>query len=94
MKPDDLKAFLEARNIQCEEKPVQHGVQFRCETGEVFTVYKTGKVVIGGKRTPLCEEFDSVVSGGLPSAKPEPKASARGEIFIVYGHDTDCSQSA
>jgi predicted nucleotide-binding protein len=89
MKRDELKAFLESKNVQCEEKPVQHGVQFRCETGEVFTVYKTGKVVVGGKRTPLCDEFESLKSGSQAPAKSEPKASARGEIFIVYGHDTD-----
>jgi predicted nucleotide-binding protein len=89
MKPEELNDFLKKRNTPCVQKVIQHGVQFRCETGEVFTIYKTGKVVIGGKRTPLCEELENLAAGAQPIAKSEPAPNARGEIFIVYGHDTD-----
>ncbi len=89
MKPEDLSDFLKKHSAPCVQKAVQHGIQFRCETGEVFTVYKTGKVVIGGKRTSLCEEVEALTAGVLPAAKLEPIPNARGEIFIVYGHDTD-----
>ena len=89
MKSEDLKDFLNKRNAPCTEKAVQHGVQFRCETGEVITVYKTGKVVIGGKRTPLCEELEKLTTGAQPITRAETTPNARGEIFIVYGHDTD-----
>jgi predicted nucleotide-binding protein len=88
MKPEELNDFLKKRGTPCVQKAVQHGVQFRCETGEVLTVYKTGKVVIGGKRTPLCEELENLTAGAQPVAKSEPAPNARGEIFIVYGHDT------
>jgi predicted nucleotide-binding protein len=89
MKPEELEDFLKKRNMSCVQKSVQHGVQFRCETGEVFTVYKTGKIVIGGKRTPLCEELERLAGGAQPMGRAEPAPNARGEIFIVYGHDTD-----
>ncbi len=89
MKPQELNDFLKKRNTTCVQKAVQHGVQFRCETGEVFTVYKTGRVVIGGKRTALCEELENLTAEAQPIAKSEPAPNARREIFIVYGHDTD-----
>jgi predicted nucleotide-binding protein len=89
MMPDDLSDFLKKRNTHCVQKDVQHGVQFRCDTGEIFTVYKTGKVVIGGKRTPLCEEVEALTVGVTPRTTPEPASNVRGEIFIVYGHDIE-----
>ena len=87
MKPEELKAFLAGKGIRCEEKPVQHGVQFRCGDGEVFTCYHTGKVVVGGKRTELSAVVESMSKSGTPEfSGVAPKAQA--EIFIVYGHDT------
>src|ERR1035441_9276264 len=69
MKPEELNDFLKKRGTPCVQKAVQHGVQFRCETGEVLTVYKTGKVVIGGKRTPLCEELENLTAGAQSVAE-------------------------
>jgi len=66
---------------------VQHGVQLRCKDGEIFTVYDSGKIVVGGKRTALSSVVDGMIKdGGAAVADVAPKAQQ--EIFIVYGHDT------
>jgi predicted nucleotide-binding protein len=93
MKADELKEILRQRGVSCEEKTIQDGLQLRCEQGEIFSVYKTGKVVVGGAKTELSEFVRSLGSGSR-SAKPqavpaETKEATTDEIFVVYGHDTD-----
>jgi len=83
MKPEELKDFLSRRNTPCVEKAVQHGVQFRCETGEVITVYKTGKVVIGGTRTPLCEDLEKLTAGARPIDRVETTPNAGGDFYSL-----------
>jgi len=40
MDADDLRRFLREVNVECEEKPVQHGTQFRCKGGEkIYCIY-------------------------------------------------------
>lgn len=92
MKADELKEILRQQGVSCEEKAIQDGLQLRCEHGEIFSVYKTGKVVVGGAKTELSEIVRSLSSGARPvkpqSAAPEAKKTTD-EIFVVYGHDTD-----
>ena len=88
MDAEDLRRFLREANVEYEEKPVQHGTQLRCKGGEIFTVYKTGKIVSGGRKTELCELVDAHARKGT---KPQPTQAEPGGgegIFIVYGHDT------
>jgi hypothetical protein len=83
MDAEVLRRFLREVNVECEEKPVQYGTQFRCKGGEKFTVYTTGKVVLGGTKTELSDLVDAHVRKG---AKPQPAQAepAGGEgIFIV-----------
>jgi predicted nucleotide-binding protein len=88
MAPDEIKAILQERNIPFEEKAIQDGTQFRCRDGEIFSVYKTGALVCGGKITELSkliEKQSQGVNAVGPAAQPAPAADA---IFVVYGHDT------
>ena len=53
---EEFRAFLTERTVEFEEQPTQLGTEFRCKTGEVFTVYTySGKVVVRGTHTPLTD---------------------------------------
>ncbi len=88
MDAENLRRFLQDANVECEEKPVQHGIQLRCKGGEIFTVYKTGRVVSGGKKSELSELVDAYVEKGTKPQAAQAKVAEGNEIFIVYGHDT------
>ena len=92
MTADELRGFLQQRGAAFQEKDVQNGRQFVCETGEKFIAYHTGKVVPGGKVTDLSkavkdwkrENKTSQVAAKEQTAEPvEPDK----RVFIVYGHD-------
>ena len=63
MKAEELKNFLQEKNVSCKEQQINYGVQLRCPEGEIFTVYDSGKVVIGGKRTPLSDLVEQLTTG-------------------------------
>ena len=63
MKAEELKNFLQERSVACEEKRINYAVQLHCSDGEIFTVYDSGKVVVGGKRTPLSDLVEGVTTG-------------------------------
>ncbi len=95
MTPDDLRGYLTQRQVTFEEKPVQHGVQFRCSSGEIFTVFKTGKLTVQGRKV---SELAQAVLQLVPSPGPAevahtavttaPMMGPDKRVFIVYGHDT------
>ena len=93
VKPDQLREFLTSRGVSFEEQEVQYGRTFRCEEGEIFVAYDTGKVVCQGKTTT---DLSKTVKGQVTPAKPaqvqtKEQAAADAEdkpVFIVYGHDT------
>jgi predicted nucleotide-binding protein len=84
---EELRTMLKEREIKFEEKPIQYGTQVRCQDGEIFSVYKSGKVVCGGSVTELTRLVNAQQQGGVPAAAPA-KPIAQDAIFIVYGHDT------
>jgi predicted nucleotide-binding protein len=88
MDAEDLRRFLRELNVECEEKRVQHGTQFRCIGGEKFTVYTTGRVVPGGTKTELSDLVDAFVRKGAKPQTAQAMPAGGEEIFIVYGHDT------
>lgn len=92
MTPEELRDFLGQRRVRFQEEPIQHATQFRCSGGEVFSVYDSGKVVIGGKRTDISEAVEALDKGGVVQAPtrygaPAAPAGPAPSIFIVYGHD-------
>lgn len=56
MNADEPRDYLNRRKVKYEEEKVQHGAQFRCAEGEIFTVYKTGKISFQGKQTEPAKE--------------------------------------
>lgn len=104
MTPEELRALLIQHQAKVEENVVQHGTQFRCSTGEIFTVYNTGKVSIQGVSTPLSTAIQEwASSGAAPTAIPaqaEAEAPTAGagvgpdrRVFIVYGHDVPARET-
>jgi len=98
MSPEELRALLTQRQVNFLEKPLEHGVQFRCSEGEVFNVFNTGKVQLQGKKSSeLAEAVLGLTTGASPMIR---EASVEGaghlsrateaiekRVFIVYGHD-------
>jgi len=87
MKAEEVKNLLQEKNVTCEEKRINYGVQLLCPDGEIFTVYDSGKLVVGGKRTALSDLVEGIKTG--KGAGKATTAKVQQEIFIVYGHDTD-----
>lgn len=83
------------------EKPIEHGIQFRCKAGELVNWYeKRGKVVLGGTPSELANQIKAWADGGevaaSPTATTAPTASVASapllpglsrDVFVVYGHD-------
>jgi len=99
MTPEELKAFLTQRQVSFNEKPVEHGIQFRCATGEVFVAFNTGTVSVQGKKTDLAAAVKEWKESGTQpggavlaadAARPAagPAAGPNRRVFIVHGHDT------
>ena len=55
MTAEELRSILKQRQVKFSEQPLQHGVQFRCTGGEIFTVFETGRISIQGQQTPLSD---------------------------------------
>ena len=93
----DLRDFLDQQQVKFQEEEMQNGTLVRCEGGEIFAAYNTGKVVCQGKLTELSK---AVKAWKHPPVRPakgkaavepvpagEPARVVRDPIFIVYGHD-------
>lgn len=99
MEKEQLRTLLDERGVKYEEKDIQDATQFRCTGGEIFSIYHTGSVVAGGKRTDLTANIEALVkSGGGPTHRHEAvitptvrsierPGAPRDTVFIVYGHD-------
>jgi predicted nucleotide-binding protein len=97
MTADELRSFLTQHQVACKEEEVQHGVKFSCTGGEIFIVYKTGKLNLQGKKTGLSASVKEWYKGGskapvaaVATAAEAAPAMAIGpdrRVFIVYGHD-------
>jgi predicted nucleotide-binding protein len=92
---DELRAFLVQRGVKFTERAIQHGVQFRCSSGEIFNLYETGSVSYQGKTTTALArdvqrwvEPDANPSKVGKIAEDQPRVGPDNRIFIVYGHDT------
>ena len=90
----DLIDLLMERGVTFEQEEIQNGHLLRCETGEKFAVYNTGRVVCQGKPTELSKAVKEWKKPAKPTAaklkETMPAAAARVDkpVFIVYGHDT------
>ena len=91
MTEDELKTELGRRSVAFTQKDEQYGTRFECKGGEIFSAYKSGKLVCQGKDTELAREIRAMHEGPVAVAAPaEAPAAAAAQgpaIFIVYGHD-------
>lgn len=96
MHADEVRDFLRQRAVKFSERTIQHGVQFRCSTGEVVSAYDSGKIVLGGRSTSLAQELATTSSDVTTTGTPVPaeaapemrrRAPADKQVFVVYGHD-------
>jgi hypothetical protein len=87
---DQLRDFLNERAVRYDEELIQHATQFRCSGGAVFSVYNSGRVVVGGKRTSLSAEVEALVgpvgeasaaSGGPAADTPRRRSTAHGRTW-------------
>ncbi|MGE0135491.1 MAG: TIR domain-containing protein [Dehalococcoidia bacterium] len=83
---DAVEAELSGRRLRFETREIQGGRQFRLESGEIFDVYATGRVVPRGKATDLRNDLALVFDATSSTPAPVPSAGA---VFVVYGHDGD-----
>jgi predicted nucleotide-binding protein len=70
--------------------PDNYGNQVRCHTGEIVSVYDTGRVVVGGKNKARTEEMLGIATVPRPTrpeAEAQPAAAVNRTVFVVYGHD-------
>jgi predicted nucleotide-binding protein len=91
MSPDELREFLAERGVSFNQEEMQYGYLFRCEEGEKFAAYNSGKVVCQGKSTELSKAVRNWKKPAkAAAAKPKEAAPAAQQgkpVFIVYGHD-------
>ena len=91
MTAEELKVELSRRGVAFVEKGEQYGTRFECKSGEIFSAYKSGKLVCQGKNTDLAREVRAMHEGAAPVAAaleaPAALAPQGPAIFIVYGHD-------
>ncbi len=96
MKPDELREFLAGRVDTFEEREVPYGRKFKCEGGEIFVAYDSGKVVCQGKPTDLTQavknwkkaaKTEQVQTKEKPAAVTSVVTAENKPVFIVYGHD-------
>jgi predicted nucleotide-binding protein len=94
MTADELREFLAERQVNFEAEEIQNGFLFRCESGEIFAAYSTGRVVCQGKPTELSKAVKEWKKTAKAARAVEPGKQAVAalgpdkRVFIVYGHDT------
>ena len=99
MRAEQLREYLGERNVVVTEDAIQHGIQFRCAGGEIFSVFDTGRVSIQGRRTELSaqvEDWVAQVPAGVNAAPAQGVVRAAPQlpkVFVVYGHDVPARDS-
>lgn len=92
---DELKAYLNSVDVEFDEKRLQYGDQIKCASGENFTLYDTGKLVPGGKKSELTDQVIALhAKKTAPAKKAQPlshsvSSQTDKDVFIVYGRDTE-----
>jgi predicted nucleotide-binding protein len=94
VKLDEVIRRLKAAGLNVassDRLPDNYGNQVRCHTGEIVSVYDTGRIVVGGKNKGRTEELLGVPATPQPTgpeAEAREGASTNRTVFVVYGHDT------
>ena len=98
MNPEAVRSILKENNIPFEEKPIQHGCQFRFKDGAILSAFETGRTSWQGKASKnkarvsaLIEPQGDIAEAPIPSA-PVHEHPYSNRVFIVYGHDTQARE--
>ena len=83
------------RQVPFEERAVQAGTQFRCQSGEIFNVFDSGRMSFQGKTASTLSK--EVAAWDRPAGKTavpdttevesQRRSGPDDRVFIVYGHD-------
>lgn len=79
------------------ERPIQNAIQFTLVDGTRVNCYRTGRVQVQGRDTPIKEEAKRLFedSSESPNRAPQEEtaavkaSSSPKRVFIVYGHDLE-----
>ncbi len=76
------------------QKEIEHGSQIKLSNGATINCYNNGRLQVQGK-TEVKSEMESFLGLSNPSefVSFEPKTSYEkfnNQVFVVYGHDSDC----
>lgn len=88
-----------------EEREIDHGTQFILSDGTVVNCYRTGKVVVQGKKSTPKQEAEKIFLGvpparaggtsaealASPASRPLPPSTPT-RVFIVYGHAVEARE--
>ena len=88
---EQVEEELKRRKWYSSEREIQHGIQYILTDVTPVNWYKTGKVLVGGKKTELQQEAASVFSEPTqvePAGQKVETPVALTRVFIVYGHDS------
>jgi predicted nucleotide-binding protein len=89
MDPEKAKAMLSGAGfrVTSEERLANdYGTQLRLGSGQIITIYDSGKCVLGGKRTEKIRYLFEGEISAAPAPLKESLPSRR--VFVVYGHDS------
>ena len=91
---EQVEQTLQEKGWASTQQEIQDGIQYVLSDGTPIDWYKSGKVVVRGKVTPLQEGAKSVFSGepppiivAAPQVSPSSVESPPKRVFIVHGHD-------
>jgi len=105
MNEDEITAYLMQRGVRIETRDVEHGRQIKAYPvkGDTVTatVYNSGKVVIGGKKSELRDALEAWKNSGFApvaattdsTTSDSPIVGVHKKIFIVYGHNTTATDA-
>jgi predicted nucleotide-binding protein len=91
MHVDDAKRLLTEAGIQVhseERLGNDTGMQLRCDGDSIVNLYDSGSVVVQGKNQKRVREVLNVPAAARKPAGGTTIASAKTQVFVVYGHDS------
>ncbi len=88
MTPDEAQRLLADHHYQVKDVTRlknNTGVQIRLKTGEIVNVFDKGTVSVQGRN---CAALQQLFNGSGDGAMVADRNLLRGQVFVVYGHDS------
>lgn len=91
---EQVEAVCQQNGWLHSTREIQNGIQFKLSDSTTVNWYTTGKVVVGGKKSPLKAAAEEAFGVAPPVQVASPALEVGGSavepfkrVFIVYGHD-------